>query len=198
MADPVTLAGVGIASTIAGGAVSAFGAGKAGKAASDEYNYKAAIARMNKQVADQNADYAIASGEVKAQQSDMATRAKIGATKAIQGASGLDVNKGSAVDVRASEADIGAEDTAIVRNNAARTAYGYKVEAANATAQGNLYTKSASNSLEAGKINQISSILGTASSVSSKWLTASQYGVGSSPGWVGDSGHSGWIDNPDA
>src|SRR5438046_728171 len=116
MADPVTLgvAGISAGATILGGLNQAEGAknqaaaaqfqGQAallqGKAQSDLYNYQAGVALLNKQIAEQEADYARKAGEVQAQTSDMQTRFKIGITKAVQGASGLDVGGSSAQAVR--------------------------------------------------------------------------------------------------
>ena len=168
--------------------------------------YQAAIALMNKRIALQNADYDIAAGETKAQESGMQTRATLGEAKVTQAASGLDVNVGSAVDVRESIADIGAENTGIVRANAARAAYGERVNAANADAQSQLLTTAASNDViagqnarRAGDISATASLIGGATSVATKWSQASSAGVfgSTNSGWVGDSGHSAWIDNPD-
>jgi hypothetical protein len=177
MADPSTIAAGGMAANVGGSLLGAFGANQAGQANSAMYQYQAGIALMNENIARQNASYATAVGEVEAQQSGMQTRAQIGQTKATQGASGLDVNKGSAVDVRASEADIGAENQAITRASAARAAYGYNVEAAQDQAQATVDQMQAKQAAEAGKISALGSLLGGASSVSSKWLSANSQGL---------------------
>jgi hypothetical protein len=177
MADPATLA-MSSMSLAAGGAVGkAFGSWFGGQAESNMYQYQAGVAKVNQQIAEQNAKYAVAAGEEKAQESGLKTRAEIGQTRAIQGASGLDVNRGSAVEVRASEADIGAENTAIIRSNAAREAYDYKVQGFQAGAQSTIYGMVAKNVVTAGNMGAVSSILGGASSVSDKWLQASQSGI---------------------
>lgn len=165
--------GLGAAGSILG----AFGQQQAGQAQASMYTYQAGVAQMNKTIADQNAAYALASGEVQAQQEGMKTRAEIGQTKATQGASGVDVNRGSSVDVRASEAEIGAENQALTRSNAARVAYGYQVEGAQATAQSNIDLMAASRSKTAGTIGAFTSLLGGASSVSSKWMQGNQAGI---------------------
>lgn len=180
--DPVTAIAVGgMAASAIGGVVSAVGSEQSGNAQKSMYDYQAGITSLNAQVSKQNASYALATGEVEAQQSGMQTRAQIGETKAIQGASGLDVNSGSGATVRSSEADIGAENQAVIRSNAAKRAYGYEVEATQATAQGQVDVMAGQNAQSAGQIGAISSILGGASSVSSKWLQANQQGI---PGFV--------------
>jgi hypothetical protein len=168
MADPITAIGV---------AVSAGGAIFKGMSQASMYGYQANIARMNADIARQNAVYESNLGEVQAQQQGMKTRAVIGQTKATQGASGLDLNSGSAVEVRASEAELGAEDQATIRSNAARRAYGFQVEAAQDTAQASLLDKASSNAEIGGFIDAGTSILGGGGSLSSRWLKANQIGM---------------------
>lgn len=171
MADPVSAMAVGgMVSTAAGGILGAFGAQEQGEAQSKMYQYQAGVARINQKIAEQNADYARAAGEVEAQKSGMETRARVGQIRAAQGASNLDVNTGSAAAVRASQQAVGQEDEAIIRANAARKAYGYEVEATQDKAQVGLDTMAASQSKTAGDIGAMASILGEASSVSSKWM----------------------------
>lgn len=177
MADPVTLASISIGGSAAGAGVSAFGSIFKGNADASMYNYKAGVATVNAQIAKQNSDYATFVGEEKAQQEGMKTRAEIGQTKATQGAGNLDVNSGSNLAVRESEQEIGEYSQAVIRSNAAKQAYGYQVEALGDTEEAKLDTFAASNSKTAGDIGAISSILGGASSVSSKWLQASQSGI---------------------
>lgn len=157
-----------------GSGVSAYGQASAGEASASMYAYKAGIAKINAQIARQNADYARATGEVEAQQSGMQTRYQIGQTEATQAKSGLDVNRGSAELVRESEAEVGQENEAIIRSNAARRAYGYEVEAVKDTAEGTLDQMASSQSRQAGYIAAAGSIISGASSVASKWT---QYGT---------------------
>ena len=127
MAGPV--AAIGLGSTVLGGITGAFGSIFGGQAQAGAYNYQAGIAEMNAQIARQNAAYETALGEQKAQESGLKTRAQISQTRATQGASGLDVNSGSGAEVRKSEFVLGDYDQSVIRNNAARRAYGFEVEA---------------------------------------------------------------------
>jgi len=172
---------VSIGSSVAGGINSAEGARAKGQAGQDMYNYKAAVAQVNKQIAEQNADYAFKVGEVQAQQSGMKTRAAVGSSRVQGGASGLDVNKGSKAAVTQSVQDVGGFEQAIIRSNASKKAYNYKVEATNLDAQGNLDLMAGVNAKRAGEIDATSSILGTISSVSTKWLGFKNAGVFGSP-----------------
>jgi hypothetical protein len=183
MADPVTLSAIGIGASAGGSLLGAAGNIFSGQANSSMYSYQAGVAKVNQQIALQNADYSTAVGEVQAQQSGMKTAAEIGTTKATQGASGIDVNTGSAAAVRTSEEQLGEENQAIIRSDAAKRAYGYEVEAQSQGASANMYSAAASNSKTSGLLGAFGSILGGVSSVSSKWLSASSTGaIGGSGG----------------
>lgn len=181
MADPATMA---ITSTVLGGAgagISAYGALTKGAADSAMYGYQQGIAQINQKIQKQNADYAIATGEVEAQQSGMKTAGQVSQTKVQQSASGLDVNSGSNVTVRDSETAIGQQNQDIIRSSAARKAYGFEVEGAQAEAQGNIYGMAAKTSQTAGILGAVSSIIGGAGSVASKWAQyGSTFGKGTS------------------
>ena len=177
MAAPALLGGISLATSAIGGGISAFGAYSAGQSQAAMANYQSAVAQINAKIAEENAQYAEKAGEVEAQQTAMGVRARIGATKAQQGASNLDVNRGSAVDVRASEAEIGAQDQAMVRANAARTAYGYRTQKLGFEAQSALDTAAARNARTASGFNVASSLIGGASSVSDRWYRMTQSGI---------------------
>lgn len=177
MADPVTLTVASMAMTAAAGGVAAYGAEQAGKSKKAMYDYQSAIAVRNADIAKQNADYAVRVGETQAQAQGMKTRFQVGSTIANRGASGLDVNKGSNARVVESVQEIGEHDASVIRSDAAKRAYGYEVEAANATAQGQVYTMAGEDAKRAGDISAISTILGTAGSVAGKWSDASTRGI---------------------
>lgn len=179
MADPIT-AGISLATTALGAGVSAFGAGQSAAAKSAAYTYQAGIAKMNAAIAEGNAVRATQVGEVKAQQAGMETRAQIGQTKAVQSGRNLDVNRGSAVDVRASEADLGQFKETTIRDDAATRAYGFRTQEAGDLAQANLDESAAAQEKKGGFLTEISSLLGGASSVSSKWMDYKKQGVFSS------------------
>lgn len=177
MADPSALASMSIGGSLIGAGVKAYGDYSAGQAGAKTYQYQAAVARMNAEIANRNATYAMEVGERKSQISGMQTRAQEGQTKAAQGASGLAVNTGSAVDVRSSEADIGRFNEMTIMSNAAKEAYNYRVGAAGDIAQAGLYDAAAKTSKSAGGIAAAGSLLGAASSVSDKWAQYKMQGV---------------------
>lgn len=185
MASPLTA--VSMVATAAGGILQAQGINQEANASASMYRYQAGIARMNRDVAKSNADYARKAGEAEAQQYGMRSRARMGDITTHQAASGLDVNSDSYVGVRESQAAISQQDQAMIRSNAARRAFGFETEAANQEAQSNIYLASARNVKRSAQYKRLASIIGTAGSLSSRWMQANQIGIGSSGGGGGTS-----------
>lgn len=177
MAAPGVLGGIGLASTALGGGVSAAGAIMGGEASAAQMRYQAGIARLNKKIALQNADYERAVGYVGAMRSGMASRTRAGNIKTAQASKGFDINIGSNVDVQDSDNLIARIDQRTIQDNASRRAYGQEVEAYKDESQANLYEIGADNAETAGQIGAISSILGASSSVASRWYQGRQSGM---------------------
>jgi hypothetical protein len=198
--DPVTLGIAGtemIASTAASvGTTASIGSAITGAVSSllggigqsQMSKYQAGVAEVNRQIASQNADYARKVGETQAQMSGMKTRAQVGETLARQGGMGFDVNRGSAANVRSSEEALGRFDQSVIRANAAKTAYGYQVEAMQYGTQAQMYRAAETPELVAGGMGAFSSLLGGAGSVASKWIQANQYGLVGGGGGSSDGG----------
>lgn len=182
MADPFTWAAIGTAASVAGGAVSAAGALGKGSADKAMYGYQAGVALLNQNIAKQNAAYTRDVGENAAFISGRKTMATVATQKVDQSASGVDVNSGSPAAVRKSTTDLGQIDQSTIRQNYAKKAYGYDVEAATKGAEAGADVIAGDNAEKAGRINAASSILGTVSSVSSKWLQGSSVFGSSSSG----------------
>jgi hypothetical protein len=162
---------------LAGAVIGAAGSLYTGMANSAAYKYQAGVAAANAQIDQQNASYETALGEAKAQESGLKTAATIGATLAQQGASGLATGEGIGVNVRVSEAEIGEDQQAVIRNTAARRAYGYEVEKAQNIAQEGLYNSMSDTALISGGLNALSSVLGGGGSFAEKWMQAGSRGM---------------------
>ena len=177
--DPITggLALASLGSTALGGIVGGKGQSQQYQAQQAMYYYQAGIALDNQQIEQQNAGYALQQGEQQAAQSGMQTRTQVGAIKAAQGASGLDVNKGTQPMVPAGQEQIGQINQATIRSNANKAAFDYDVSAFQYGAQATVDQYAAANAGSAAGIAQESSILGTAAGVSSKWLGFEQSGA---------------------
>lgn len=177
MADPFTMATIGMMASAGSGIIDAVGALQEGQAQSAMYQYQASVARVNAQIAKQNADYALSTGEQRAMMQGLKSRAAIGQAIARMGASGIAVGTGSSEDVLKSANEMARIDQGTIRNTFAREAYGYNVTASMQTAQAGMYDASAENALQAGNIKAISSILGGVSSVASKWSSGTSSGI---------------------
>ena len=154
---------ISMASTVAGGVMSAIGSQQSAQAQANAANYNAAVANNAALFAKQQ-------GDVQAQANDRKTGAMIGRQRAVYAAGGLDVNTGSPLDIQADTAQFGRLNSLTIRNNAARQAYGYEASA-------NLDTAEAQNDIQAGNVAAIGSLIGAGSSVGSKWSSYSQAGI---------------------
>ena len=183
MADPFTagMAAIGMATSAAGGILSAQGASSEGAANATMYKYKAGIARMNAQINRQNSDYTLDAGEAAAVRSGLSTRFTIAKQKTAQAANGFDVNTGSNADVRESTRDLGVVDQNTIRTNAGRKALGHRNAAAGLDAEAAMDDVASSNAQKSGQMKALGTLIGTAGSVASKWGQASEtFGGGTS------------------
>lgn len=140
-----------------------------GAAAARAAEYSAAVARNNQIIADQNARYAAAAGEAKAQAQDFKNRSIFGAIEAAQGASGISLDSPTLREVRDSAQQIGRLDTATIMQDALLTSRSYSAQAANFGAEAELDTMRASNARTSGFTSGFGSLLGSASSFADKW-----------------------------
>jgi hypothetical protein len=118
--DPLTIgmAALSAASSIAGS-----------QAQKQQAKYQAQVASNNQRIALMNAGAANRAGAQKEQSEAWKVRALMGQQAAAQGASGLNVNSGSAQAVRDSTAALGNLSFANIRDNAMREEYGYRGQA---------------------------------------------------------------------
>lgn len=176
-----------MAASAGGGALGVVGSLFGGAAKSAQYKYQAGVAKVNADIARQNAEYAIRSGETEARQSGMKTGATIAKQTVGQAANNLDITSGSPEQVRESTHSLGMEDQSTIRENAGRKAYGQLTEAAVQDANAKMYGRASTTAKIASYIDAGSSFLSSASSVSSKWLQGQQLGMwGGQPTILGD------------
>jgi hypothetical protein len=171
-----TLSTVGAVAGAAGGLVSAIGAISSSEATGKAAEYQAQVAANNEQLAKTNAQMAGASGEQQVEAQGLKTRATVGAIKAAQAASNIDVNTGSAVDVQSSAAELGELDALTIRANAQKQVYGYETQGLSFQGQQGLASAEAAQAPVAGAIGAAGSLLSGASSVANqyaRWQLAS-------------------------
>ena len=145
------------------GAASSYGNAKAKKGA----------LRQQAQVDEWQAEQALNAGADQEQSSRLQTAQVFGKQRANMAANGVDLGEGSATDVLASTKLIGEHDALTIKDNASRTAWGYRTNAAVATAQADNIDPWASAT---------GSLLGSAGSVSASWTQGKKNG--SLPGWA--------------
>lgn len=175
MADPLSWTAIGLSA--GGSLINAAGALRAGGAQSQMLQYQAGIAQLNKQIALQNRDYALATGETEAVRYGMAARSRMGAIRAGEGASGIDIGSGSKAAVQEGQQLVTGIDMDQIRKNAARRAYGFEVEATTDETQAQLYTKASADAASAGRIKALGSLISGSASVADKWLQGGSVGL---------------------
>lgn len=175
--NPQSLASASQGMSMGGTGVSLLGDLFKGVSSSNMYGYQAGMARMKAQIAEQNADYASYAGGKEQERYGISAAQRYGKIVTAQGASNIDVGRGSTVDVQRSQRKITGMDSAQIGENAARRAYGFKVEAAGDRATAEAYDMASSNALIASGINMSSTLLTGATSVHSRWLQANQLGI---------------------
>ncbi len=143
---------------VAGGtAMSAYGQMRSGK----ETN---ALFQQNAQIAEYQAQDAEARGKVGEKQSRRLTEKVIGAQRTSLAGQGVDVHRASALDVQADAAYLGELDALTIRNNAAKEAWGYRMQARDLSQRGKLAQRE-------GQFGAFNTILGSGGS-----LLLAQYG----------------------
>ena len=137
--------------TIGSAIFNAIGQAKAGNAAKE-------LAEFNAHVADLQAEDALSMGEDEAQRFRAGVRGLIGRQRAGFAAQNIDVGVGSPVEVVADAAFLGELDALTIKTNAARAAWGYRV-------QGENFRRGGSNAQTASRFGAAASIVGGATSV---------------------------------
>jgi hypothetical protein len=164
-----------------GAATSAIGAISQGMSSAAEARYGAAIASNNQIIANQKAAYTSAAGETTAYDVGLRARGKAGEQTAALAAEGLDVNTGSARDVRASQAGLNESEQVTTRADAALKAYGYRSAATSFGADAQLKRAEAPLDVGAGFLKAGGTLLSGASNLGFKWG-----GLGTTYPTVGD------------
>lgn len=155
--------------TAVGAGISAVSTISGGFAAKAQAQYQAAIARNNQEIAKMNAVRAEQAGAVQAEAQGRKGAARLAGLKVQQAASGIDVNVGTPVDVRAGQAEINQLDAETVLNNAELQAYGYRTQAMNFEAEERAQEAKADAAVPAALLKAGGGLLSNASSIGGKW-----------------------------
>lgn len=162
-----TLANIATGLQVAGAANTVLGSYNQSKAAKAAYEYQAAVQRNNAQLAEWQAQDAIARGQ-KAEQSQ---RLKVAQLKSTQragfAARGVALDEGSALNILNDTDYMGNLDALTLRDNAAKEAWGYRTQGANAASDAALLSGRAEAESPFGAA--ASSLLTGAGAVASSW-----------------------------
>lgn len=181
--DAGVLETAALVASVAGTAVSAYGAYQSGQAQSKAAAYQAQVAANNAKIAQEQASLATQKGEQDAMQQGLRNRAALGGIVTSMAANGVDVSSGSAANVRQSADILGMQDVQTKRENAAIEAYGFRSQGSAFTAQSQLDTSEAQWAKNAGFTGAAGTLLGGVGSVGSKyadWLNQKGTGTKSS------------------
>jgi hypothetical protein len=166
-----------LALTAVSAGVSAYGAAQSASAQSQAADYQAQVALNNQKIADQNAQVALQQGEQQEAAKREQTAQVISEQRAITAAAGIDPNQGSSRRIQGDTAALGELDAQTIRNNAARTAYGFRAQGNDFSGQASLLESQSASASSAGALGAFSSLIGGASSVANKWTTFNSQGV---------------------
>jgi len=182
-----TIQTVSAVASVAGTVMSSIGAMNQAKAAKDQANYQAAVARNNKVIADRQAESMLKQGEEAANQQRLKARQLAGRQLVSLAAQGVDVTVGSSVDLLADTAELTAFDAQKIKGNAAQAAYEKRVQGDNFQTQAGLYDAKASaqNPALAGASTLFSGL----GSVASNWKSSpgtkiKQPAIGKNSSWT--------------
>lgn len=173
MCDPVTA--ITVASTVASVASTVY----SGNAARNEANYSAAVARNNAATSRQQA----ADAEDRGVREQMARGRAVAQARSQQiaaaAANGLDTTFGSPVDIATDTTVFGLQDQQTIRENAAREATGFEIQAQNFDEQGKAYKRQARDIAVSTVLQAGSTILSSAGQIKGMSPVKTGAGTGS-------------------
>ncbi len=162
--------------SILGAGTSVLGTLGKGDAAAQTAAYQSQIARNNAIAAQQQADAEIAAGQRQAEMKSLETASRTARLRVGMAANGVDISTGSAVDVQASERELGEIDAETALSNSALKAYGYRQRATSSTAQASLDQATAGNARTGSYLDAGGTLLSKASQLPLLWRVGSGTG----------------------
>jgi hypothetical protein len=161
--------------TAAGVAVNAIGAYGSANAQKNAYAYQSQVAAQNAQIANQQASQAIINGQTAEQNVRLQGAQVMGSQRASMAANGVDLGEGSANEALTTTKYMTERDALTTKDNALRQAWGYQVQAVNATNEGRMDSY-ASDSISPG-MAAFTSLLGGASTLSKQYYASKKTGA---------------------
>lgn len=160
---------ISLAATAVSAGIGAYSAYASAQARSQASAYQAQVAANNATIASYNANAAVQTGNTQLQAEQEQAAQHQGMIRAVMGAGGLDLNSGSAFREQQGVAQVDQLNEATITSNAARSAWNYRNQGADYTAQSGLDTLQSEQASEAGIIGGFSSLVSGAGSFANKW-----------------------------
>jgi hypothetical protein len=163
-------------------------------ATSQAASYQSTVARNNAQIANANAQRAIAAGQQSAQDKSLQNAATLGALTTGLAANNIDTNTGSALDLEASQRARGQLDASTTLYNAQVQAYGYRTNAVSNEAESQLDQMTATNAPIGAALGAFGSLSGNAKFTS--WIGGTDASPFNLPNVPGAGPSTGWSSLP--
>jgi len=163
------VAAIPLAITAIATAVSTYSAVSSANAQAEAASYQAQVAANNAKIAGYNANAAVDSGNQQLQAAREQASQRQGMIRAVMGAGGIDLNSGSALRTQEGVAEVDQLNQATILSNAARSAWNYRNQGADFTAQSQLDTMRASQAETAGLMGGFSTMLSGAGTFANQW-----------------------------
>ena len=174
MSGVTTATYIAIAGTVLSAGASAYSASQQAKASRDSDNYNAAVGRNNAQIAEWQAQDAVARGNKDVQTHMQKVAAMKGKQTASMAARGLDLSEGTPINILTDTDYMGAQDAVNIKHNASKEAWAYRNQASNSAsgaAMSSYQASQASPGMAAGL-----SLMGSAGSAASRWYSPNSMG----------------------
>lgn len=166
---PAAIPVAALAVSAIGTGVAVYGSVSSANAQSAAAAYQAQVAENNAKIAAYNANAATTTGNTQLQAAQEQAAQHQGMIRAVMGAGGVDLNSGSALRNQQGVAEVDQLNQATIVSNAARSAWNYRNQGNDFTAQAGLDTMRAEQGETAAMLGGFSSALSGAGSFADKW-----------------------------
>lgn len=163
------LAAAALAVSAVGTAVGTYSSIQSANAERSAAEYQAQVAANNAKVSEYNANAATAEGNQKLAAAQEQAAQHQGMIRAAFGAGGIDMDSGSALRTQQGVAQVDQLNQATITSNAARSAWNYRNQGADFTAQSQLDQMRAGQASSAAALGGIGSMLSGAGQFADKW-----------------------------
>jgi hypothetical protein len=164
-------AAVSLGSSVLGGVMKSKGASDAGDAASSQAEYQAQIAEQNAQLAEIRKIQIQEAANERIQAAQVETSQIVSSQRTQIAGAGVVVGQDTALDTEIDTIRAGTLDSIAIQRNANLDKWAAEIDAQSNRDQAALSRATAESAKRAGRTNALSSLVGSAGTVASKWMT---------------------------